>query len=94
MTLTLIGSLALLDQGIAAAAEPVAAQAAQPPIRNDTGKRICRSVTPTGSRFTKRVCRTSDEWQRDSDSAQRSVEEIDMSKREFQPACGVGCGPH
>ena len=48
---------ALHAQAVAAATVP-----ASSPIKNDTGKRLCRTETPTGSRMSVRVCKTADEW--------------------------------
>ena len=45
------------------------------PLSSFSGKRVCRSLTPTGSRFEKRICKTAAEWQRDTDHNQRLIEE-------------------
>ena len=37
--------------------------------KDDPGKRVCRSVLPTGSRFTTRVCRTAAEWDKLAEEA-------------------------
>jgi ABC-type sugar transport system substrate-binding protein len=68
-------AIAFAGQGAMAAGDPQAAagQAANP-IKNDTGKRVCRVVTPTGSRFTQRVCKTAEEWQKDADNAQNQID--------------------
>ena len=48
-------------------------------------KRICKSVQPTGSRFTQRVCKTAEQWQRDTDRAQRALEDSFKSMRSPTP---------
>ena len=53
--------------------------------KKDTSKRVCRSVTPTGSRFTQRVCKTADQWQRDAEKAQRQLEDSFNSMRSPTP---------
>lgn len=60
---------------MASADEPKADQAATSSLPNDTGKRICKIVTPTGSRFTQRVCKTADQWKHDEEQAQNMNEE-------------------
>jgi hypothetical protein len=39
----------------------------------DTSKRVCRNLTPSGSRLTKRVCRTQEEWAAAMDKTQDGV---------------------
>lgn len=63
-----------------AAAAP--AQPAASPIKNDTGKRICRTITPTGSRLSQRVCRTQADWDKDSDETQRNMQDMRNNVRE------------
>ena len=66
--------------GIMAPSPVVAAdQPAKP--KNDPSVRICREQTPTGSRFTRRVCKSAEEWQRDEQYAQSRVDENDRSRR-------------
>lgn len=71
------------------ATSPAAAVAGQQDagtvIKNDTGKRVCRMVTPTGSRFAQRVCRTAEEWQKSEDAAQRHVQEATETIRDNGP---------
>ena len=62
-------------------AQPVAGTV----IKNDTGKRVCRVVIPTGSRFTQRVCRTAEEWQKSEDAAQRHMQEATETIRDNGP---------
>ena len=40
------------------------ADAAQRNPNDEQTRRVCRIITPTGSRLTKRVCRTQAEWDR------------------------------
>ena len=68
----------------AAAADP-AQPAAGTLIKNDTGKRVCRVVLPTGSRFSQRVCRTAQEWQKSEDNAQRHMREATETIRDNGP---------
>jgi hypothetical protein len=37
--------------------------------KDDPGRRVCRSILPTGSRFTTRVCRTAAEWDKLAEEA-------------------------
>lgn len=56
----------------------------------DTSKRVCRSVTPTGSRFAQRVCKTRAQWETDAEKAQRLLE--DNLKRQISPPAEGGYG--
>lgn len=94
LTVASIGSLTLICETVALAAGQVATQPAQNVVKTDTGKRICREVTPTGTRFMKRVCKTPDEWEHDTDTAQRHLDESNRSMRDFQPDRGIGNNPH
>jgi hypothetical protein len=88
--IAIVGGLALLGGSAAIAGDPNTTQPAASQIKNDTGKRICKVVTPTGSRFSERVCRTALDWQRDADAAQRHIQEADQTIREN--GCGFQCG--
>ena len=63
-------------------------QAATSSLPNDTAKRICKMVTPTGSRFTQRVCKTAAEWQRDSDKAEEVIDREARGNRDLDPGPG------
>lgn len=39
----------------------------------DTSRRVCRMVIPTGSRMTSRICRTQAEWDAAMDKTQANV---------------------
>jgi len=59
--------------------------ASDPVSRQDPSKRICKIVTPTGSRMTQRVCKTAEDWKRDQDYAQSRIEENARSMRDPEP---------
>ena len=40
------------------------------PNGKDKSHRVCRVVTPSGSRFTTRVCRTAQEWEQEAQRTQ------------------------
>ena len=84
-----VAGTALVAQSASAAGDPAVTQPAASPIKNDTGKRVCREVTPTGTRMIKRICRSADEWERDADAAQRHMDEADRTMREN--GCGIVC---
>lgn len=64
--------LGALGSGTAFADEPAAT--AQPKkAKTDTSRRVCRSVVPTGSRMSSRICRTQAEWDRSMDKSQESL---------------------
>lgn len=66
------------------AADPAKADSAQP-IKNDTGKRICKMVIPTGSRFGSRVCKTVDEWRHDEEQTQNQIDEGRRGNNDLTP---------
>jgi len=47
-----------------------AAQAQPKSAENDGSRRVCRLLTPTGSRMTRRVCRTQAQWDQSMQRAQ------------------------
>ena len=89
LVFALAAGLSLIGESAVAFADPTTVPIPASPIKNDTGKRICRVVTPTGSRFTQRVCKTADEWLKDADNAQRHMEESVEGIREN--GCGLQC---
>lgn len=56
---------ALADDG-AGASKPKKA-------KDDTSRRVCRMVVPTGSRMTSRICRTEAEWSASMDKSQANI---------------------
>ena len=72
------GALALLAAGAALAAAPSAQAQTQPQAQTnageqDRGRMVCRNVTPTGSRMSRRICRTQTEWERSRDRTQEEA---------------------
>ena len=51
----------------------------QQPGTKSPERQICRVETPTGSRFTTRICRTQAEWDRRSDLAQKEALDQQLS---------------
>jgi hypothetical protein len=41
--------------------------------KDDTSRRVCKSVVPTGSRMSGRICRTKAEWDAAMDKSQENV---------------------
>jgi hypothetical protein len=68
-----IGSLAA---GCAAAPSTPAGDVAQ---LEPTGK-TCRSVQPTGSRISERVCKSNAEWAREEAAAQEDIKRVQQSQ--------------
>jgi uncharacterized RmlC-like cupin family protein len=71
------------------------AAAADEPIKKknseDTNRRVCKMIVPTGSRMGERICRTAAEWQADSDRARREFEQTRDTL--MSPPCSpaIGC---
>ena len=76
--LILVATTSLASPAISADPQTAADQTTAP-LKNDTGKRVCRVVTPTGSRFTQRLCKTADEWQKDADRAQNQLDTMNRT---------------
>ena len=43
------------------------------PKKADTSRRVCKSVVPTGSRVSSRMCRTQAEWDAAMDKSQDNI---------------------
>lgn len=57
-----------------ASAADAAVQQAQPKAQEgERSRRICRTITPSGSRLTRRVCRTQAEWDENEHRTQEGV---------------------
>jgi hypothetical protein len=52
---------------------PSAAANAKTQADKNAAKRVCRVVTPTGSRLVERICRTQEEWDYNEKKAQDGV---------------------
>jgi hypothetical protein len=60
--------------GVAAAKGPKAGA-------EDTSRRVCKNVTPTGSRMPTRVCRTQAQWDETRDKTQDGVLQFQMKEQ-------------
>jgi type II secretory pathway component PulL len=69
----MIAALAIGLVSIAAAIPGTAAAGEQKADKTAKGRKICRSLIPTGSRFSTRVCRTKEEWAEMQDKAQTGL---------------------
>ena len=76
-TILVLGAMSLL----AASAEAQQTVPASPPpsaVPPQAEKPICRTETQTGSRFSKRICRTKAEW---SAIATQAAQDFEMNRR-------------
>jgi hypothetical protein len=48
---------------------------------NDGSKRVCRNITPSGSRLTTRICRTKAEWDAIRDKTQQGMLEQQVERQ-------------
>ena len=66
---------------------PSAAANAKTQADKKKSKRVCRVVTPTGSRLVERVCRSEEDWNVAEKEAQDGLmkQQIDGSIRPFDP---------
>jgi len=81
----LVGTALVAATGASSAAADV--QAEPKATAKDNSRRICRTLTPSGSRLTRRVCRTQAEWDQSRDRTQEGhlKQQIDQSTL-FEPA--------
>ena len=92
----LAGTALASATGASSAAADV--QAEPKATAKDNSRRICRNLTPSGSRLTRRVCRTQAQWDDTADTAQEGLlkHQIDQSSL-FEQAPGpmgsAGPGP-
>jgi hypothetical protein len=63
--------LGALGSGPALAADDGASKPKK--AKDDTSRRVCRSVVPTGSRMSGRICRTQAEWDAAMDKSQDNI---------------------
>lgn len=73
-----IGFAALLTGTVPGA--QFAAVAKGKKAKDDTSRRVCRVITPTGSRMTTRICKTQAEWDASQDKAQDGVLQHQMTE--------------
>jgi hypothetical protein len=71
---------------------PSAAANAKTKADKKASKRVCRVVTPTGSRLVERICRTQGDWDVAEKQAQEGLmkQQIDGSIRPFDPGANPG----
>ena len=66
-------AIGLGAMAVAIPAPGAAASAKSKVDKTAKGRKVCRSLVPTGSRFATRVCRTREEWAENQDKAQDGV---------------------
>ena len=64
-------TLLFAEMGTGLAGSPASAETKTD--KDDTSKRICKIITPTGSRMTTRICRTQAEWDRSQSKTAEGV---------------------
>ena len=65
------------------------AMAEDAPATSSPDKKVCKTITPTGSIMGKRICLTKAEWQQFSDIAERNAEQgLNGRKITIQPSQG------
>ena len=66
-----------------------AAEAYQSKSKDDPSRRICRNITPSGSRLTTRICRSKAEWERSQTKAADGVFKHQVTEStQYQQAAG------
>jgi hypothetical protein len=62
-------------------------------VNDERTRRVCRTITPTSSRLTTRVCRTQGEWDESMREAQDAFLEHNFDQTRQGPKDGPGGGP-
>lgn len=83
--LALITGVALTIGASTIGAGAASAAGEQPTARDDASRRICRMVTPTGSRLAIRSCRTKAEWDEEAAQSRRGAEEQSRNDNAVRP---------
>ena len=76
-----MGIAALLAGTAFVGATGVAAAPDKDNAAKDRSRRVCRTVMPSGSRLTQRVCRTQGEWDETQDKVQDGVLQHQMKQQ-------------
>ena len=63
----------------------VLAQAQPASAGKDPARRVCRTITPSGTRLGLRSCRTQEEWDREARQYQRDAEQQRRNHEVVQP---------
>ena len=58
----------------AAHAQDPATDTAATESKADKSKKICRSIVKSGTRFSQRICRSKEDWDKDTEAAARYLE--------------------
>jgi hypothetical protein len=58
---------------LAGAALQTGAAEAKKPKQNDPSRRVCQTITPSGTRLVQRICRTQQEWDDQARATQDSL---------------------
>lgn len=85
MKLLMLAGAAMFAVTSAMAADPTTVDTKTQAKPDDTSKRVCRIVTPTGSRFTARVCKTAAEWERDAEKVENNMDQERRGNSEISP---------
>jgi hypothetical protein len=65
--------LLILSAALALAEAP---QEAAKPAEAEKPKLVCRKEVETGTRFSRRICRTAEEWQAEAEASKKTLEGI------------------
>lgn len=77
--ITLFLAATLAASSANAATEQATAPTQAAPEKAQKPKRVCRSTRRTGSNLSRRVCKTEQEWAKESGDGSQSLELIDQS---------------
>lgn len=68
-----------LASGAAAYSSEPAGEAAAAEAKSDKSKKICRTIVKSGTRFSTRICRSKEAWDKDAEAAARYLEDGQMN---------------
>ena len=55
------------------------AAGAEEKAKSDKSKKVCRSIVKSGTRFSQRICRTKEAWDKDAEASARYLEDGQMN---------------
>lgn len=79
--LSALMAAAAMLAGTALVHAPYASASDTKSAKSERARRICRTVTPSGSRLTTRICRTQAEWDEGQDKTQDGLLQFQMKEQ-------------
>src|ERR1700741_1638685 len=75
MALAIALTMALGMGGAAHAEDPAAPATGTEAVKPDKAKKVCKTIVRSATRFSTRVCRSAEDWDKDAENTRRYVED-------------------